>query len=203
MRVDRPDRILLATTNRGKLREVVQVLGDLPVDFVTLADVPDLPIPHETGSTFSENADLKAWHYARLSGLWALADDSGLEVDALGGAPGIYSARFAGPDAADARNNARLIRLLAEISPDRRTARFRCFLALANSTGILARAAGTVEGIILDHPRGQNGFGYDPLFFLPNPGLTMAELSPDEKGRISHRGNALRSMRSTIETFFE
>lgn len=195
----RPDRILLATTNRGKLREVVRILGDLPVNFISLADVPEMPIPDETGSTFTENADLKALHYARYSGLWALADDSGLEVDALGGAPGIYSARFAGPDADDAQNNAKLIRLLLEIPQDRRTAHFRCSLTLANSTDILARATGTVEGTILDHPRGQNGFGYDPLFFLPNLGATMAELPPDEKGKISHRGDALRTMRSALE----
>ncbi|HOW18974.1 MAG TPA: XTP/dITP diphosphatase [Phycisphaerae bacterium] len=190
--------ILIATTNRGKLREIAAVMEGLPVEWIALGDLPPMPECAEDADTFEGNAEKKAHHYARLGGLWTLADDSGLEVDALGGRPGVKSARFAGEPKSDARNNARLIQLLAGVPAERRTARFRCVLALVGDGRLLARTAGTVEGVIVDEPRGTNGFGYDPHFLIPSLGRTMAELSPDSKNRISHRGQALRAMRDAL-----
>jgi XTP/dITP diphosphohydrolase len=195
-----PLTILLATTNGGKLREVAAVLADLPVRLATLDDFPSLPEPQEDGDTFEANALLKARHYARLSGVWALADDSGLEVDALGGAPGVVSARYAGCDAParedrDAANNARLLSELRNTPIEKRTARFRCALALCDGDRLVATAIGAVEGLIIDDARGDNGFGYDPHFLIPEFGLTTAEMPPDQKNRISHRGRALAALR--------
>jgi len=214
--------ILLATGNPGKLREVQVVLADYDVPVIGLSDLPQLPEAVEEGPTFVANAEAKARHYARLTNHWALADDSGLEVDALDGAPGVYSARYAtqprrglsedsalgrtasddseparaSPDAErnDAANNARLIAELAGVPPERRSARFRCALSLADGDRILATASGVIEGRIIDVPRGSNGFGYDPHFLLPDRNLTTAELPPEEKNRISHRGQALRAI---------
>ncbi len=195
--------ILLATTNRGKLREVAAVLADLPVKLLTLDEFPAMAEPAEDGDTFEANARLKAEHYARLSGVWSLADDSGLEVDALGGAPGVRSARYADSQAPpredrDAANNARLLAELRDVPPERRTARFRCALALSDGRRIIAEARGVVEGVIIDDARGQNGFGYDPHFFMPEFGLTTAEMPPAQKNRISHRGRALIVMAREI-----
>jgi len=190
--------ILLATANRGKHREIVAVMRDLPVRWIDLSDLPQMPECVEDGHTFEANAEKKALHYARLTGFWTLADDSGLEVDALGGAPGVWSARFAGEPRSDARNNEKLIRLLAGVPIQRRTARFRCALVLADAHGVLARASGVVEGLIIDEPRGANGFGYDPHFLIPAFGRTAAELDPDQKNRISHRGRALQQIREPI-----
>ena len=165
--------ILAATKNAGKLREIEAVLGDLGVAFITLADIGEVPEAVEDGATFAANAAAKARHYSRLTGRWTLADDSGLEVDALEGAPGVYSARYAGPHDDDA-NNAKLVANLADVPPERRTARFRCALALADGERILASATGTIEGRIIDTPRGQNGFGYDPHFLVPEYNLTTS-----------------------------
>ena len=141
-----------------------------------------------------ENACAKAEFYARLTGRLCLADDSGLEVDYLKGAPGVYSARYAGEHAADEENNQKLLDNLTGIPPEKRTARFRCVLALANQEKTLLTADGTIEGIILPAPRGDNGFGYDPLFFVPELDRTLAEISADDKNAISHRGRALRQL---------
>lgn len=191
--------ILIATTNRGKLREVRELLSGLPVRLATLAEHPGLPEAVEDADTFEENAKRKAVHYARLTGHWTLADDSGLAVDALNGSPGVRSARYAGPEADDAANNAKLITELAEVPPKKRTARFCCAVALAGPSGVLAEAFGTVEGTIIDQPRGSNGFGYDPHFYVPRHGMTTAEMDPQRKNRISHRGKAFRAIRPHIK----
>jgi len=202
-----PRRILVATGNPGKLREITAVLEGafagiaVPHVWLSLADLsPATPEPEETGVTFAENARLKARYYAARTGAWTLADDSGLEVDALDGAPGVRSARFADcpPDwprsQADAANNRKLVELLRGVPAQRRTARFRCVLALADGDRILAEACGTIEGRIIDEPRGTGGFGYDPHFFVDALGCTTAELSPAQKNAVSHRGNAARGM---------
>ena len=194
-----PATILIATKNRGKLREVQDILAGLPVVWATLDQIPDLPDAVEDADTFAGNAERKAMHYARLTGLWTLADDSGLEVDALGGAPGVYSARYAGRQGKDAANNAKLIVKLAGVPPEQRTARFRCAVALAGPEGILATACGTFEGLIVDDPRGTNGFGYDPHFFVPELGMTAAQLPPEQKNRISHRAQALAAILPDIQ----
>ncbi len=192
-------QLLLATSNAGKLREIRHVLAGLDVDLATLAEFAGLAEAVEDGLTFEDNAKKKALHYAALTGLWTLADDSGLEVDALGGHPGVNSARFAGPEQDPAANNAKLIAGLRDVPPEKRAARFRCALALADGRRILADASGVIEGLIIDEPRGQNGFGYDPHFLVPDLGLTTAELPPEHKNRISHRGQALRNIRSQLE----
>ncbi|HEY3244147.1 MAG TPA: XTP/dITP diphosphatase [Phycisphaerae bacterium] len=187
-----PAILLLATSNPGKLREIRQILSGLPIEIKTLADFPDIQPPVEDEPTFEANALKKARHYARRTGLWTLADDSGLEVDALGGAPGVRSARYAGENAGDTANNAKLIAALAGVPAERRTARFRCAAVVSDGSRVWASAQGTVDGLIIDTPRGQNGFGYDPHFLLPQRGVTTAELPPEEKNRISHRGQAMR-----------
>ncbi|MBI3834251.1 MAG: XTP/dITP diphosphatase [Planctomycetes bacterium] len=191
-------KLLIATSNRGKLREIDAVLAGNSLELKTLADFPGLSEVIENGDTFEANACKKASHYASLTRLITLADDSGLEVDALGGAPGVYSARYAGIQGDDAANNAKLLRELQGVSAERRAARFRCVVALADSTGILATASGKIEGRILEAPRGVNGFGYDPLFFIPECNKTVAELPPDVKNQISHRGRALAAIKPQI-----
>ena len=199
-------QILLATSNPGKLREIRAVLeqGTHRIEFVSLADLSTVPPePAETGATFAANARLKAIYYSTRTGLRTLADDSGLEVDALGGEPGVRSARFAGvagrPRAEiDAANNRKLIERVRGIPADRRTARFRCVLALADGERIVAETEGTIEGRIIDEPRGGGGFGYDPHFFVESLGCTTAELSAADKNRVSHRGQALRKMAEVI-----
>ena len=191
--------ILIATANQGKLGEVMAILAGLPVHLTTLEDYPDLPVPVEDAETFEGNAQRKALHYAALTGCWALADDSGLEVDILGGEPGVHSARYAGPSCDASANNARLIQELSGTSPGQRVARFRCVIALANPDEVLAVASGALEGVIVDQARGTGGFGYDPHFFVPEYGMTTAEMSPGQKNRISHRGQALRAVRPAIE----
>ncbi len=195
----RPRTLLIATTNRDKLREVRAILAGLPVGLTTLEGYPDLPEAIENADTFEGNADLKALHYARLTGEWTLADDSGLAVDALDGGPGVYSARYAGPEANPEANNARLIADLTGVPPDKRTAHYCCAVTLAAPSGVLGRTFGTWEGLIVDEPRGTNGFGYDPYFFVPTHGVRAAELSPDTKNRLSHRGKAFRAIRPHIE----
>ena len=190
----RPKAILVATSNPDKLSEVRAVLGELGVEFVTLAHFGELPAAVEDGDTFAANAEAKARHYSRLTGCWTLADDSGLEVDALNGAPGVRSARYAGRSRDYAANNAKLVEELTGVPPEGRTARFRCAMALADGGRILASAAGTIEGRIIDTQRGSNGFGFDPLFLVPELGMTTAEMPPEQKNRISHRGQALRAI---------
>ena len=184
--------LVLATTNPGKIREYHRLLtaAGLPLHIVGL-DAVGLTAPPETGTTFAANAILKARNAATQSGLPALADDSGLAVDALDGAPGVYSARYAGEHADDEANRRLLIAALADVPEDARTGRFICAIALARPDGEVAVVEGVCEGRLLTAPRGTNGFGYDPLFALPDRGVTMAELSLDEKNAISHRAQAL------------
>ena len=193
--------ILIATTNKNKLREVQEILAGLSLCVATLDDHPPMPKPIEDADSFDGNARLKALHYARLTQCWTLADDSGLEVDALDGAPGVYSSRYAGANCSDAANNAKLLGRLASVPPDKRTACFRCLVALANPSEVVATASGVVAGRIIDEARGENGFGYDPHFFVPVYGMTTAEMKPELKNRISHRGQAFRAIRPALDRF--
>lgn len=194
-------RLMLATNNPGKAIELRDLLAlHLDLSTVMLLTPRDWPVPlpevAETGATFAENARLKADALASATGLPALADDSGLCVDALGGAPGLYSARWAGPDASDADRNAKLLLALTDVPPERRTARFVCAAALALPGAPTVTAEGVCEGTLLDAPRGLGGFGYDPLFLLPGPDRTMAELTPEEKNTLSHRAVAVSRLSS-------
>lgn len=190
-------KLLLATTNRGKVREIRERIAALGLEVLSLADVGIGPV-EETGSTFEENAALKAVSAARASGLWAVAEDSGLEVHALGGRPGVYSARFAGPDASDEENNQKLLAAMAGIPVEGRGARFRAVMVLASPQGETWSAEGVCEGRIAFAPRGEGGFGYDPLFVYGD--RTFAEMSLAEKEAVSHRGRALRAMIALIES---
>lgn len=187
--------IVVASRNPKKAAELRRLLGELPVRVLGADEAGvDLEVV-EDGETFAENAAKKAAAFARASGRWALGDDSGLCVDALGGRPGVRSARYAGEKADDAANNRRLLAELAGIPPERRTARFVCSLALADPTGKIRLAVEkSAEGRILEAARGAGGFGYDPLFFFPSLSKAFAELAPDEKDRVSHRGAALRAL---------
>ncbi|MGE5554523.1 MAG: XTP/dITP diphosphatase [Betaproteobacteria bacterium] len=186
--------LVVASRNRHKVEELKQLLVGLPVEVRSLADYPGAPEVVEDGDTFAANAIKKAQAAVAFTGEWALADDSGLEVDALDGAPGVHSARFAGEPRSDARNNAKLLALLENVPPERRTARFRSVIALAGPDGELELVEGMVEGRIVREPRGTGGFGYDPLFLLPEVGRTMAQLSPEEKNALSHRGRAMAAL---------
>ncbi|WP_047811586.1 XTP/dITP diphosphatase [Desulfosporosinus acididurans] len=185
-------KILLATQNQGKVRELQELLADEEIEVVSLRDLPDWEEVEENGETFAENAALKARAAVQRTGLIALADDSGLEVDALNGAPGVFSARFAGEPKDDERNNDKLLGLLETIPDDKRTARFRCALVIAIPEGKEYLTEGTVEGKILRERRGTDGFGYDPLFLVPELGRTLAEISLTEKNDLSHRARAFR-----------
>ena len=186
------EEIVLATGNKGKIREFTGLLGGVFGNIVSLNDLVAPPEVVEDGETFRENALKKASAIASYSGKPALADDSGLEVEALGGRPGVYSARYAGEDAADRDNIARLLTELNGI--ENRNARFVCFLALVSPEGKEITAEGRCEGVILGEPRGEGGFGYDPVFFLPEFGKTMAELTPEQKNKVSHRARACESL---------
>jgi XTP/dITP diphosphohydrolase len=190
-------KLIVGSRNAGKIKEIQAVLADLPFEVVGIMD-NDLPDAEETGATFRENAVIKAKYYAQHTGEYCLADDSGLEVDALGGAPGVYSARYAGENATDADNNRKLLAALAEIPSKKRTARFRSVLAMAGPDGNLLLADGVCEGTILTDARGAGGFGYDPLFYMEEHGKTLSEMTLDEKNRVSHRGNALRNFKQKI-----
>lgn len=192
-------RLLLATRNIGKIRELRELLANLPVQCTSLAEVGiDCDIP-ETGETFRENAILKAQGYSQLSGLTTLADDSGLEVDALAGAPGIHSARWAGPQASPRDRIELLLERLRDVPPEQRQAQFRCVVAIATSDGRLYTTEGLVRGLIIDQPRGAHGFGYDPVFLIPELGVTMAELDTETKNQLSHRARAVQAARPIIE----
>ena len=185
-------KLLIATHNAGKLRELAELLGGIPYQLVSLSDVGIVEDVEETGQTFEENAALKAETYRDLSGLPTLADDSGLEVDALDGEPGVRSARYAGEDATDADRVALLLRNLADAPSEERTARFRCVIAVAASGQRTRLYDGACEGLIVNEPRGDNGFGYDPVFLVSGEGLTMAELPSERKNAVSHRAVAAR-----------
>jgi len=190
--------VLFATSNEHKVGEVRAILAPLGISVRSLSDVPKAPDePVEDGSTFEDNARLKARYYARALGVTCVAEDSGLEVDALGGAPGVYSARYSGEGGPrsqrDQANNEKLLSELAGVPPERRQARFVCVASVADPAGqILAEARGTYEGLIAAEARGSGGFGYDPLLFLPDRGCTSAELGAEEKHARSHRGQAFR-----------
>ena len=189
-------RLLIASRNRGKVAEIRSLLGvalQKVVEVVTLAEMPSVEEPREDGKTFSENARHKALHYAKVHRILCIADDSGLAVEPLGGLPGVRSARFAGEGASDTANNAHLLHNLAPFARPWKAA-FVCVAAAALPQRVAAEATGRVEGEILPEGRGRDGFGYDPLFFVPSLGKTMAELSTEEKNRISHRGQALRAL---------
>ncbi len=193
--------LVLATTNAGKLREIRGVLAGLPIEVLALGDFPPIPEPEETGATFAENARLKALYYAAATEGLVVAEDSGLQIDALDGAPGIYSARFGGDTARSYPEKFALIyRLLSERSQPESPARFVCALALAEGERVLFEARGTVEGHITAPPRGTHGFGYDPVFFHPPSGCTLAELAAAQKARVSHRGLAFNQLRGYLES---
>lgn len=192
-------RLVLASGNAGKLAELQAMLADLPLEIVAqrALGVDDVP---ETGTTFVENALIKARHASAVTGLPALADDSGLIVDALGGAPGLYSARYAGTPTDDAANNAKLLEALRNVPEDRRTARFYAVIVVlrhADDPQPLI-AEGAWEGRILESPRGHHGFGYNPVFLDPEHGLTAAEMAPELKNRLSHRARALQALRQRL-----
>ncbi len=192
-------KILVATHNTGKLREYAELLADLPVEWVSLADVGIETEVKETGETFEENARLKASAYARQSGLLTLADDSGLEVEALGGAPGVQSARYAGPGASDRERYHLLLANLEGVPDENRQARFVCVITVATPEGSTISAEGFRGGYILREPRGEHGFGYDPVFWIPGYRVTMVELEPEMKNRISHRAQAVKAIRPELE----
>ncbi len=191
-------QLVLATQNRDKIREIRNLLKDLPVEIKTVDDFEDFPDIEETGETLEENAILKARGIAEFTGLAALADDSGLEVDFLGGKPGVYSSRYAGPGCTYADNNRKLLEELKSVPDNKRGARFRTVIAVAWDKDNVETADGTVEGIITSKRIGDNGFGYDPVFFYEPAGMTFAEMTLDEKNRISHRGKALRKARDLL-----
>jgi len=191
-------RLLIATHNRGKLIEYQAMFTDVSVELVTLDDVGIRDDVEETGATLAENARLKALTYARASGLLTLADDSGLEVDALGGEPGVRSKRYAGDNVSDAERNAFLLARLRDVPAGQRTARFRCAIAIATPDGKLWETDGTCEGEIAFDARGTNGFGYDPIFHVTARGVRMAELSTAEKNRVSHRARAAEKARQIL-----
>ena len=197
-------QILVATHNQGKLKEYREMLGDLgisgkKVEWVSLSDLNiDLDV-EETGASFEENARLKVESYAKISGLLTLADDSGLEVDALGGEPGIYSARYGGGGLDDAGRYRLILEKLAGLPDSERSARFRCVIAIYMPSGEVITADGTCEGRIAHEPKGDYGFGYDPIFYVSEKKAMLAELPPDVKHQISHRGNALAAIRPTFE----
>jgi len=208
-------KILVATTNPGKIAELRTML-DFDVEWVGLSDLVGISEIEEDGHSFAENARKKAVGYAKATGLWTIADDSGLVVDALGGAPGVKSARFSGAKEADRtlldhKNMAKVLKLLEGVpkengstsSPSRvksreRTARFVCCLCLSSSEKVLAETEGRLEGVIAEKEAGKNGFGYDPIFFVPHLSKTVAQLSREEKNAISHRGNAIRKLKPLL-----
>ena len=195
----RGEKIVLASNNAGKVREINQLLADHEITVVPQKEF-DIPEAEETGLTFVENAILKARNAARHSGLPAIADDSGIEVDALKGAPGIYSARYAGPGCSDADNNQKLLEALKDLPEAQRSARFQCVMVYMrhaeDPTPLICQ--GAWEGVILAEPAGDNGFGYDPLFYVPSEGCTSAKLPPERKNSLSHRGKALTQLISAL-----
>ncbi|MHC4111787.1 MAG: XTP/dITP diphosphatase [Planctomycetota bacterium] len=195
-------KILVATTNPGKAAEL-QAMLDADVNWLTLADFPDIPEIEEDGTTFIENASKKALGYAKATGMWTIADDSGLVIDALGGAPGIESARFSGEKGEDRtlidhKNIAKVLILLKGVPAEKRTARFVCSLCLASPDEVLIETQGKLEGEITEEEIGENGFGYDPIFFVPHLDKTVAQLIREEKNAISHRGNAIRKLKPLL-----
>lgn len=193
-----PEQLVIASHNDGKIREILRLCAGWPVEWRTHRDV-DLPEVEETGQTYLDNALLKARQVAAATGIPALADDSGIEVDALGGGPGPRSARYSGPDAAEESNLRALLEAVRDVPAPRRTARYRAVAAMAWPHGTVVWSEGVCEGTLRREPRGSGGFGYDPIFQPDGDDRTMAELEPEEKDLISHRGRALRALRSRLE----
>jgi len=199
-------KVVLATRNKGKIREIVPILSSqlkIPVEILSLLDYPHIPEIKEDGRTLEENAIKKATTVASLTGLITIADDSGLEVDALDGLPGVHSARFAGEEADDKKNMEKLLHLLEGIPLERRTARFRCVIAIAHPSGEIHTVDGTCDGIITTEKRGERGFGYDPVFLIPSYGKTFAELGEEIKNRISHRAIALKKASTLLNSLLK
>ena len=196
------EKVVLATKNKGKIKECTRMFSNWDVRILTMEDELNFPDVVEDGDTFEANARKKAEEIMKATGLPALADDSGLEVDALAGKPGVYSARFAGEHASDADNNAKLVSLMEHVPEDGRQARFVSVLAFALPEGETMLVRGTCEGQIVLEAAGTNGFGYDPHFYMPEKQRTMAELSPDEKNAVSHRGAAVRKLEAELKERF-
>lgn len=199
-------KILVATTNPGKIAELRALLG-ADVQWLSLSDFESIAEIEEDGATFAENARKKALGYAKAAGLWTIADDSGLVVDALDGAPGVKSARFSGQKdndrtLLDRKNMAKVLKLLENVPREKRRARFVCHLCLASPERILIETEGTLEGLITEKEIGENGFGYDPIFFVPHLNKTVAQLTREEKNAISHRGNAIRKLKLLLDELF-
>ena len=194
------DKIVFATTNEGKVKEIKEILKDFPIEVVSMKEMGITADIEENGATFEENSLIKARALVKLTGLPALADDSGLEVDYLNGEPGIYSARYLGRDTDYDYKNNYIIDKLSEAKGEERSARFVCVISLVLPDGREFVERGVVEGLIGYEQKGENGFGYDPIFYLPEYGKTSAELPPEEKNRISHRGKALTAMKKLIVT---
>ena len=192
-------RLIFATGNEHKMVEIREILGELPVEILSMKDIGIKADIVENGNTFEENALIKAKEVCKLAGEMVLADDSGLEIDYLNGEPGIYSARYMGEDTSYHIKNQNLIDRLEGVPDEKRTARFVCAIAAAFPDGRSFVVRGTIEGIIGYEERGANGFGYDPIFYLPERGVSTAEIPPEEKNSISHRGNALRKMKELLE----
>ncbi|AOV07312.1 XTP/dITP diphosphatase [Sporosarcina ureilytica] len=195
--------VLIATNNKGKRKDFEALFHPLGINVLTLQDIEEMIDVEETGTTFEENAILKAETVANLLGKTVIADDSGLEIDALDGAPGVYSARYAGNDSTDELNIDKALRALEGVPGDKRTARFRCVLAVAGPMMETTVFSGSCEGVITEARRGTNGFGYDPIFYVPSKDRTMAELTAEEKSKISHRGAALKKLQAELSTMIQ
>lgn len=193
-------KLVLATRNKNKIKEITALLTEFPITIETLDAYPDAPDIEETGRTFQDNALLKAQGISNATGHWAFADDSGLEVDALNGEPGIYSARYAGEGCTYEDNNKKLIKAMEGIPFEKRTARFRCVIALVSPEKKLWKVEGSLEGFIALESCGTNGFGYDPVFFYPPKKKCLAEMSLEEKNEISHRGKALKNFIKVVQS---
>ena len=187
-------RFIVATKNKGKLAEIKEILHDFPFEVISMEEAGITKDIEENGTTFEENALIKAEEICRVTGEMVMADDSGLEVDYLNGAPGIYSSRFAGEGATDEDKNKKLLKLLEGVPFEKRSARFVCVIAVIFPDGQRFTVKGTCDGYIVFEPIGNNGFGYDPLFFMPEYNMTTAQMEPEQKNRISHRGKALAKM---------
>lgn len=194
---------LLATTNQGKVREMRAFLQGYPFNILSLADLPPTATCEETGSTFLENARSKSLFYSQGWEGLTLAEDSGLEVEGLGGAPGVHSARFSGPQATDVKNITKVLNQLESSGPEKRTARFVSTMVVSLKSKVLVEIEEHVNGIIAPEPKGRNGFGYDPIFFYPPLQKTFAELNPNEKNRISHRGKALQKLKLFLQQYLQ
>lgn len=190
---------LVATGNPHKTEAIRGILADYPITLTDLSEHDPIPEPEETGETFLDNALLKSRYYSKMTGFNAMADDSGLEIDALNGEPGVHSARYAGVDTPHSEKMARILEAMKDVPEGKRTARFRCVAAVTFPDGREYTADGAMEGVIGLEPRGEGGFGYDPIVYLPELGCTVAELSPERKDEISHRGKAFRALMKKLE----